>query len=208
MSTKRWHLSTGQLSILLVVCLLLIDQLIKIWVKTHMHLGEYIEITPWCYIHFVENNGMAYGMAFLNKLVLSSLRIIAVGALSWYIWHLVHHQARKRYILLLSMVVAGAAGNIFDSLFYGLVFDASSVTHVSEWVPFGTGYAPCLMGKVVDMFYFPLFSLTWPEWMPLIGGSDYTFFSPIFNFADACISVAFVALLIFCRKELSGNVKQ
>ena len=200
------NLSTGKLSILLITCLLVVDQVIKIWVKTHMHLGEYIEITPWCYIHFVENNGMAYGMTFLNKLFLTSLRLIAVGALSIYIWHLLRRGARRIYVLLLAMVVAGAAGNIFDSLFYGLMFDESTIHHVSEWVSFGSGYAPCMMGKVVDMFYFPLFSFTWPDWMPIVGGNDYTFFSPIFNFADACISMAFFLLLIFCRKELGGQL--
>jgi signal peptidase II len=101
------------------------------------------------------------------------------------------------------MILAGAAGNIFDSMFYGLIFDASSPYHVSTLVPFGEGYAPFLMGKVVDMFYFPIIETTWPSWMPFWGGQDFVFFSPVFNFADASISVGVVALLLFYRKEIS-----
>ncbi len=117
--------------------------------------------------------------------------------------YLAHHQAwrTRRYVVFLAMIVAGAAGNIFDSMFYGLVFEEANPWHVASAVPFGTGYAPFLMGKVVDMFYFPLFHTTWPDWLPFVGGQDYTFFSPVFNFADASISVGVVSLLLFCRKD-------
>lgn len=207
MKSTGMRLSAGKFSILLIVFLLCIDQVIKIWVKTHMCLGEYIRVTDWCYIHFVENIGMAYGMAFLNKLFLSSLRIVVVCLLIYYIYKLVKRQASMRFILLLSAIVAGAAGNIIDSIFYGLIFTESTVFDVAQFTSFGDGYAPCLMGRVVDMFYFPLFHFTWPEWMPYVGGEEHIFFSPIFNFADACISVSVVLLFIFCRKDLSSSSK-
>lgn len=202
MKDIRNVVTRGRLSVLLIVVLLVIDQIIKILVKTNMCLGDAIHITDWFYIDFVENNGMAYGMTFINKFLLSLLRIAAICIIGWYIHRQIKVRARYCYIILLSMVFAGAAGNIFDSMFYGLVFDASTPFDVSSVVPFGTGYAPFLMGKVVDMFYFPIFVTTWPSWVPMVGGSEFIFFSPVFNFADACISVGVVMLLLVCRKEL------
>ncbi len=202
MNRLRQILTDGRLAVVLIVALLIVDQVIKILVKTHMCLGEAIHVTDWFYIDFVENSGMAYGMTFINKFVLSVLRIVAVIAIGWYIHRQVRLQARTRYIVLLSMVMAGAAGNILDSMFYGLAFDASTPFEVASVVPFGTGYAGFLMGKVVDMFYFPLIVTTWPSWVPVVGGSEFVFFSPVFNFADACISVGVVMLLILCRREL------
>ena len=168
-----------------------------------MTLHEQIEILSWFKIVFIENNGMAYGMEIGSKLVLSLFRIVAVSVLGYYIAQQVRKQARYGYIICLSMVMAGAAGNIFDSMFYGLIFNASSEFYTSYFVPFGTGYAPFLMGKVVDMFYFPLIVTTWPDWVPVYGGQPYVFFSPIFNFADASISVSVVLVLLFYRKEIS-----
>jgi len=193
----------GWMAVAIVAVILIVDQIIKIWVKTNMTLHEQIEIFSWFKIVFIENNGMAYGMEIGSKLVLSLFRIIAVGILGWYIAGQVKKQARRGYIACLSMVLAGAAGNIFDSMFYGLIFNASSEFYTSYFVPFGTGYAPFLMGKVVDMFYFPLIVTTWPEWVPLVGGNDFVFFSPIFNFADSAISVGVALLLIFYRQEIS-----
>lgn len=194
--------TNGHLAILLIAAILIIDQVIKIAVKTHMCLGDSIRITDWFYIQFIENNGMAYGLTFINKLFLSVFRIVAVGFIGWYLHWEINHKGRTCYIFLLSMVVAGAAGNIIDSMFYGLVFTPSSPYYVSELVPLGQGYAGFLMGRVVDMFYFPLIVTSWPSWVPVWGGQEFIFFSPIFNFADASISVGVILLLVFCRHDL------
>ena len=193
----------GWMAVATVIAILVIDQIIKIWVKTNMTLHEQIEILSWFKIVFIENNGMAYGMEIGSKLVLSLFRIFAIGVLGYYIARQVRAKARWGYVFCLSMVLAGAAGNLIDSMFYGLIFNASSEFYVSYFVPFGTGYAPFLMGKVVDMFYFPLIVTTWPDWVPMIGGDSFVFFSPIFNFADSAISVGVVLLLLFFRKEIS-----
>lgn len=187
----------------LIVLILIIDQIIKIEVKMGMCLYESIRVTDWFYINFIENNGMAYGMTFINKLVLSLFRVLAISALGYYICLQIRRKARLLYICLLSVVFAGALGNLIDCMFYGLIFNASSPYYVSYMVPFGQGYSSFLMGKVVDMFYFPLIVTTWPEWVPVFGGEEFIFFSPVFNFADACISVGVVSLILFCRKELS-----
>ena len=188
---------------LIVVGVLMVDQLIKIWVKTNMTLHEQIEILSWFKIVFIENNGMAYGMEIGSKLVLSLFRVVAISLLGYYMVGLVKRQVRWGYLVCLSMIFAGAIGNLLDSMFYGLIFNASSEFYTSYFVPFGSGYAPFLMGKVVDMFYFPLIVTTWPDWVPMVGGNPYVFFSPIFNFADASISVGVAILLLFYRKEIS-----
>lgn len=191
------------MAVAIVVAILLIDQIIKIEVKTNMTLGEAKRVTDWFYIEFIENNGMAYGMKFINKLVLSLFRLFAIGFIGYYLAKIIKKNvAPLGSIVLIAMVLAGAAGNLIDCLFYGLIFDASTPFTVSQFVPFGEGYSTFLHGKVVDMFYFPIIQTTWPEWVPYFGGSEYVFFSPVFNFADACISVGVVALLLFYRKQL------
>jgi signal peptidase II len=163
-----------------------------------------IDITSWFKINFVENSGMAFGMTFFNKLVLSIFRIVAISVIGVYLVKVVKKGMRLGYVICMSMVFAGAMGNMIDCMFYGLIFNASSAEYVSYFVPFGEGYAPFLMGKVVDMFYFPLIETSWPTWMPFVGGEEFVFFSPVFNFADASISVGVVLLLSFFRKELSS----
>ena len=186
----------GLMAVCIVIAILVIDQVIKILVKTNMCLHDSIEITPWFFISFVENSGMAYGMTFIN-------RIVAVSVIGYYIWLQVKENARRGYIICLAMIMAGAAGNIFDCMFYGLFFTKSTLYEPSYLVALGEGYAPFLQGKVVDMFYFPLIETTLPDWLPIWGGQPYVFFSPVFNFADACISVGVVLLLLLYRKELS-----
>ena len=204
MSSSKRLLTNGRVAVLVVLTILLIDQVIKIWVKTSRTLHESIHITDWFYIAFIENNGMAFGMQLGSKIILSLFRVVAIILLGYYILQQVRRQAKTGYIILLSMVLAGAAGNLIDCMFYGLVFNASSPFYLSYFVPFGTGYAPFLMGKVVDMFYFPLIETDWPQWVPFVGGDHFVFFSPVFNFADACISVSVVWLLLFYRKEISS----
>lgn len=199
-----------QLAIATVITLaiLIIDQVIKIEVKTSMTLHESIRITDWFYILYIENNGMAWGMSIMPKIALSLFRFVAIFAISWFIFKQIKQGARTLYIILLSMVLAGAAGNLVDCLFYGQIFSNASPDYVSYFVPFGTGYAPLLEGRVVDMFYFPLIVTTYPDWFPFNAGEQFIFFSPIFNFADASISVSVIALLLFCRKELQALSSQ
>lgn len=193
----------GWIAVIIIAAILIVDQIIKIEVKTNMSLGEALRITDWFYIEFIENNGMAYGMTFINKLVLSLFRMFAICGIGWYIWRVVKSGLfSKGYIVCLSMVLAGAAGNLIDCLFYGLIFNASTPFNVAHFVLFGEGYSTFLHGRVVDMFYFPIIHTQWPDWVPVWGGDDFVFFSPVFNFADSCISVGVVLLLLFFRKDL------
>ena len=193
----------GWIAVIIIAAILIVDQIIKIEVKTNMSLGEALRITDWFYIEFIENNGMAYGMTFINKLVLSLFRMFAICGIGWYIWRVVKSGLfSKGYIVCLNMVLAGAAGNLIDCLFYGLIFNASTPFNVAHFVPFGEGYSTFLHGRVVDMFYFPIIHTQWPDWVPVWGGDDFVFFSPVFNFADSCISVGVVLLLLFFRKDL------
>ncbi len=192
------------MAILIIIAILLIDQSIKILVKTGMTLHESIEIASWWKIYFIENNGMAWGMDLGSKLFLTLFRIVAICVIGYYVWLQVNMNKSKGYIACLSLVLAGAAGNIIDCLFYGQIFSASTDWSVSTFVSWGDGYAPFMMGKVVDMFYFPLIETSWPSWMPFVGGEHFIFFSPVFNFADASISIGVILLLLFYRNELSN----
>lgn len=191
---------------ILIVILLIADQLLKIWVKTNMHLDEAIIIFPdWFQLRFVENNGAAFGMQITSgsgldwgKLLLSLFRVGLVGAMLYYINYLIKQKAPKGVIIGLVLIIAGAIGNILDSAFYGMIFSASTPTTVAE---FGGSYAPFMMGRVVDMFYFPLFQWnSCPCWLSFLVDSNNYFFGAIFNLADAYISVAVVYLLIFQYK--------
>lgn len=188
----------GRLALIIILSVLMIDQIIKILVKTNMHLGQVIDITSWFKICFVENNGMAFGMEIIGKLFLSLFRIGAIGFFVWYLIKILNKGFPTGYIVTVSFVIAGAIGNLLDCMFYGLIFTGSSVMSdsIAHFTSIGSGYAPFLYGKVVDMFYFPLW--TWPDWMPLVGGD--TFFNPVFNFADSCITCGVVALLLCYTK--------
>ena len=190
-------------AIAIVLLILLADQIIKIWVKTTMALGDDIQITSWFHIRFIENEGMAMGIKVFGKLFLTIFRLVASIAIIYYIYLLLRNNFKLSYIILVSMIFAGAVGNILDSVFYGVIFSESTATQVAALFPQGGGYGSLLHGEVVDMFYFPLFSFKWPSWIPWIGGSEFEFFRYIFNLADASISVGIIVLLLFFRKTLS-----
>lgn len=182
---------------------IIIDQAIKIWVKTHMYMHEVIEIAPWFKILFTENRGMAFGMEIINKFVLTSFRTVVAALLVYGIVRLIKRGIATAFLVCLSLILAGAIGNIIDCMFYGMIFNNPPAPIVAELVPFGTGYDDMFYGRVVDMFYFPLVEWIWPDWIPFIGGEHFIFFSPIFNFADTCITCGVIAMLLFCRKDLS-----
>lgn len=200
-------ISRTSIAFIVIFLVLIADQVLKIWVKTHMALYESIEIASWFKIYFVENNGMAFGIEVLGKLFLSLFRIIAVCFIGYYIYSLIKKQSNRGYIACIALIFAGALGNIIDSVFYGEIFTASYPGHVASLVSFGHGYSDWLHGKVVDMFYFPLIEGTFPQWLPIWGGEDFLFFRPIFNLADSAITVGIVILLLFYRNMLSNNSK-
>ena len=189
-------------SILIILVVLFLDQALKIWIKTHMMLGDEIVIAKnWFIIHFIENNGMAFGLEFGNsigKYFLSIFRILAIGAIGWYITKLWKREVPFGLIACFSLIMAGAIGNILDSAFYGLMFN-DSYGHVASLFPQGGGYSSFLQGRVVDMFYFPLISSHYPTWIPYFGGEDFIFFRPVFNLADSSITVGIITILIFYR---------
>ncbi len=195
-------LTKGKIALLVIFLMLLVDQLSKIWIKTHMQLHESIEITPWFYIYFTENNGMAFGIEIISKLFLSVFRLIAVVLIGYYLYKIVKENYRTGFIICISLILAGALGNIIDSIFYGVVFD-HSYGQLATFMPEAGGYSSWFHGKVVDMLYFPLFKFNWPEWMPMVGGEEFLFFRPIFNLADSAITVGVALLLIFYRKHLA-----
>ena len=186
------------------IAILVIDQIIKVNVKTGMYLGQRIEITSWFSLVFVENNGMAFGWELLGgKLFLTLFRIIAVIGIGWFINTQIKQRKPIGYIICLTLIAAGAAGNIIDCLFYGLIFNTPPYPQVADFQPWGYGYGEFLYGKVVDMFYFPLIEWDMPQWFPIHSGQHCVFFSPIFNFADAAISCGIIALLLFYHKQVS-----
>lgn len=198
--------------IILMTAILIIDQVVKILVKTNMHIGEEIPlIGNWCLIHFVENEGFAFGMAFggnIGKIILSVFRFIASAGVLWYLLHIIKKGARTSLVICLSLIFVGAVGNLIDSCFYGLIFN-ESYYNVAQLFPAEGGYAPFLRGRVVDMFYFPIIDSTWPSWVPFCGGKPFVFFNAIFNIADAAISIGAVWLiidqLIFSNSQQTKN---
>ncbi len=190
----------------IILVVLFLDQSLKIWVKTHMTYGEDFQILgqSWAYIHFVENNGMAFGLSFggdTGKLILSLFRITAVGFLFYLILRLLREGAATGVLVSFSLIIAGALGNIIDSTFYGMIFSESHYHGgVAEMFPEGGGYAGLLYGRVVDMLYFPMIDTVLPSWLPVWGGERFQFFKPVFNLADASICVGIFTLLLFQRQ--------
>lgn len=196
-------ISPGWLAIAIAVAVILVDQIVKIWVKTHFYLGESLPVLPFFELRFVQNNGMAFGMEFGSKLLLTSFRIIVVALLIWYIVRICKKPGvSKGYVVTLALIAAGAGGNILDCVFYGEIFSNPWPPQVAQLVPWGEGYAGLFHGLVVDMLYFPLFSFQWPTWMPWVGGQTFSFFDPVFNIADSAITVGILVLIIFYNKYI------
>ncbi len=201
--------SKGKIVCILIIALLVLDQVTKFLVKTNMVIGEEIPVLgDWFKILFIENRGMAFGMQFggdVGKFLLTSFRLIFAGFVIVYLRKLILSNAKTGVLVGISLVLVGALGNIVDSLFYGMVFSASTPSAVAEFLPESGGYAPFMMGRVVDMLYFPLIETTLPDWVPIWGGEEFIFFRPIFNIADSCITVGVLYLLIFHRKFLAKD---
>ncbi|MGL4908880.1 MAG: lipoprotein signal peptidase [Bacteroidales bacterium] len=202
-----WH--TRNQALVLIALVLLADQFLKIWIKTHFTLGEEISLLgKYGFLHFTENNGMAFGIEFfgdIGKLFLSLFRVVFIGFIAWFIRKQILEGASKGLILGLSAMFAGALGNLIDSLFYGILFGESTYTQVAQFLPDQGGYAQFLYGKVVDMFYFPIINTTLPSWLPFKGGDKFIFFRPIFNIADAAITTSVAYLMIFQRHFLAQS---
>lgn len=196
--------------VIIVVLVLLVDQALKFWIKTNMALTqEYTIFADWFHIHFIENEGMAYGLQFgggFGKIFLTLFRLVAVVVGFVYIKRLIRDGYHKGLLICGSLILAGAAGNLIDSMFYGLIFSESTAADVAQFLPQGGGYASFLHGKVVDMLYFPLYKGYLPSWVPIWGGEYFIFFRPVFNIADAAISVGVITILLFQKRFLIRKV--
>jgi len=199
--------------VIIVLVILLLDQGSKIWVKTNMLMGDVGEfvIADWFRIHFTENEGMAFGMVLpgiYGKIALSTFRVFAVGFLIYFIRNLMREKAHTGFIVAMSMILAGALGNIIDSALYGLIFSGSYYGQLATFVPFGTGYAEFMKGHVVDMFFFPIFKGYLPHWIPFVGGKYFVFFDAVFNVADAAITTGVFIILIFQKQFFFKDEKE
>lgn len=190
----------------IILLVIIADQWLKIWVKTSFYLGEDLEICSWFHLLFVQNPGMAFGWTLGSKLALTIFRLLATVFGFWYLSKLLKKpKAGCGVCVCVALILAGAIGNLIDCAFYGLIFNNPAPPAVATLFPTAGGYAPLLHGQVVDMLYFPLFSFYWPGWMPLVGGEYFEFFHPIFNLADAAVSVGVIVLICFYSGRLSLN---
>jgi len=197
-------ISNGKLAALIIALVIVIDQAVKIWVKTHFYYGEELQVTSWFRLLFIENNGMAFGMELGSKLLLTLFRIIASCAFIYYLWRLRDRSDVPRgYVACIALITAGALGNVIDCIAYGLIFNNPMPPQVAQLFPPDGGYGTLFNGRVVDMFYFPLCEWDWPAWMPWVGGNHFVFFQPIFNVADASLSVSVFVLIIFYARYLA-----
>jgi signal peptidase II len=200
-------MSPGKKSIIFILLILFIDQLLKIWVKTHMLIGQEIHLFGnWGILHFIENNGMAFGMEMggkAGKFILSLFRIMAIVGIGWFLASLVRKKANIGLILAVSAIMAGAIGNIIDSAFYGIIFN-ESYSMPAVLFPPGGGYATFLHGRVVDMFYFPVINTHWPLWSPIRAGESLIFFRPVFNIADSSITCGVISIILFQKRMFRG----
>jgi len=196
-------MSKLNISILIILAVLLLDQVLKIWIKTNMVIGqEYHIFGDWFIIHFTENNGMAFGMEFggkTGKIFLSIFRLLAVTGIGWYLLHLTKNDEPLGLIISVSLILAGALGNIIDSMFYGMIFN-DSYNQVAEFMPKEGGYSSFLLGRVVDMLYFPVIKGQFPEWFPFWSSRPFIFFRPVFNIADSAVTTGVAIILIFQKK--------
>lgn len=196
-------MSRYRLALAVVAGLLLADQVIKFWVKLTFYYAESIRITGWFYLYFIENEGMAFGLTLggeTGKLALTLFRLVAVVLLIWYLHRNIVRGATRGLVVSLSLILAGALGNIVDSVFYGRIFSESLPDKVATLFPEGGGYAPLLHGRVVDYLYFPIYEGFLPKWIPIWGGEYFIFFRPIFNLADAAITTGVLMILVFQRR--------
>lgn len=201
-------MSLGKKSIIFIILILIIDQILKIWVKTHMHIGQEIHLFGnRGMLHFIENNGMAFGMEMggkPGKFILSIFRIVAISGIGWFLASLVRKKANLGLILAVSAIMAGAIGNIIDSAFYGMIFN-ESYNMPAVLFPAEGGYSSFLHGRVVDMFYFPVINTHWPAWSPVKAGETLIFFRPVFNIADSAITCGVISIILF-QKRMFHNL--
>ena len=189
---------------LIIFLIILADQASKIWIKTSFPFGHVMDVMgiPWFKLYFIENEGMAWGWKFggeWGKMILTLFRLVAVIFGTWYLIKIIKQNYSRGFIICACLIYAGALGNLIDSMFYGMIFEDSSYVHVAKMFP-EKGYAGFLHGRVVVMLYFPIVQATFPNWMPFVGGKPFEFFSPIFNIADASISIGVITLLIFQKR--------
>jgi len=197
-------MSAGKISVLVIILILLADQILKFWVKTNLVIGQDIPLFgKWGMLHFIENNGMAFGMEMgagkTGKLLLSIFRLMAITAIGWFLHSIIRKKVNTALIIAVSVILAGAIGNMIDSAFYGIIFSESYYQKAVLFPP-GGGYSSFLMGRVVDMFYFPVINTQWPDWSPFRPGESFIFFRPVFNIADSAITCGVISILLFQKR--------